>query len=98
MTHRLEAPTSKSHRIREWPLGIVLLGMAAGLVVVASDHFRRGTALFAAAVALAALLRLVLPTRRAGLLVVRSRTVDVGVLAILAAGLGTLAVVVPPPP
>jgi hypothetical protein len=83
---------------REWPLGLVLLCAATGFVVIAADHFRRGTAVFAAAVFLAALLRLILPARRAGLLVVRSRGVDVAVLAVLAFGLGMLAVVVPPPP
>jgi len=85
-------------RVREWPLALVLTGVAGGLVVVASDHFRRGTALFACAVLLAAVLRLVLPTRQAGLLAVRSRGVDVLVLSVLAFGLGMLALVVPPPP
>ncbi len=47
---------------------------------------------------LALVLRIVLPTRRAGLLVVRTRTIDVTVLAILAGGLLLLALIVPAPP
>ena len=91
--------TRRGHRVAgEWPLALAVLCALVGLAVVASDHFRRGTAVFAGAVFLAALLRLTLPARRAGLLVVRSRAVDVGVLLVLAFGLGMLAVVVPPPP
>lgn len=81
----------------EWPLLLVLATAAAGLAVVASDHFKRGTVLFAVALLLGTVLRAVLPTHRAGLLKVRGRTVDVLTLAVLAVGTLTLAVVVPPP-
>jgi hypothetical protein len=50
------------------------------------------------ALLLAALLRLVLPVRRAGLLAVRSRVFDVAVLTTLGLGMLLTAVVVPPPP
>lgn len=76
---------------------IVLAIAAAGLAVVASDHFKRGTTLFAGAICVAAVLRAVLPGRAAGWLRVRGRLVDV--LTLTALGVATLiaAIVVPPP-
>jgi hypothetical protein len=76
----------------------VLLGVAAGLVVVATEHFRRGTVLLACSVLAGALLRAILPDRRAGLLAVRSRVIDVLVMGTLGTMLLVLALVVPPPP
>lgn len=73
-------------------LGIGALGL--GLIFV---NFRLGTLVFAGAVILALVLRIVLPTRRAGLLVVRTRAIDVTVLSILAGGLLLLALLVPSP-
>jgi hypothetical protein len=88
---------SRRGRVREWPIALVLLCVAAGFGVVLSNHFRRGTVLISGALLLAALLRLVLPARVAGLLVVRSRVFDVAVLAVIGLGLFLTAVVVPPP-
>jgi hypothetical protein len=82
---------------REWPIILVLLCVAAGFGVVLSNHFRRGSVVIAGALLLAAFLRLVLPTRLAGLLAVRSRAFDVAVLTVLGLGLFLTAVVVPPP-
>ena len=82
---------------REWPLAVSLAVVVAGLVVVASGHFRRGTVVLAFGVTLALFLRLLLPSDRAGLLGVRSKKVDVVVLAVLAAGTSLLALWVPPP-
>ena len=59
------------------------------------DRFRRGSVLFATAFALAGVLRLVLPSRVAGLLAVRSRVFDVVAYALLAGGIAVLAIVVP---
>jgi hypothetical protein len=84
--------------VPEWPLGVVLVGMVVGLVVVAADRFRAGTVIFALSVLTGALLRAMLPERTAGLLVVRSRTLDVTTLGVLGMALTVLAVVVPPPP
>ncbi|HEX6921320.1 MAG TPA: DUF3017 domain-containing protein [Actinomycetes bacterium] len=81
---------------RQWPLLLVLGGGATGLAVVALDHFRTGCLLLGCAVLFAALVRAVLPERRVGLLVVRSRVLDVAVLLTLAMGLIVLSVVVPP--
>jgi hypothetical protein len=81
---------------REWPLGVVLAGVALGLVVVVLADFRRGVSLIALAVGLGAALRLTLPLRRCGLLAVRSRGLDVAVLLVLALGTLLLGLVVPP--
>ena len=91
------APGRAPRRFPEWPLALVLAGVALGLGVVATGHFRRGTVVLAVATLLATALRAGLPERTAGLLVVRSRTLDVLVLAVLGLGLGLLGLVVPPP-
>jgi hypothetical protein len=81
----------------EWPLLVVLATAAAGLGVVASDHFKRGTVLFGAALVLGMCLRFLLPDSRIGLLKVRSRTIDVLTLGFFAFSTVLLAIVVPPP-
>ena len=53
--------------------------------------------MLAASLVLAFVLRLVLPSHRAGMLAVRSKTVDLVVLGVLAASLAVLALWVPPP-
>jgi hypothetical protein len=82
---------------QEWPITAALVVVVIGLVVVASGHFRRGTVLLSFGVALALFLRLLLPSSEAGLLAVRSKRVDVVVLAILAVATSVLALWVPPP-
>jgi DUF3017 family protein len=81
----------------EWPLVAVTSVCLTGLAVVLSNHFRRGTVLFAGGLFLAATLRAVLPQPAAGLLVVRSRVVDVLTLGVLAVSVVLTAVLVPPP-
>ncbi len=76
---------------------IVLTGLLVSLIIVATDHFRRGSVLFAAFVVGAFFLRLVLPDRDAGWLAVRSRGIDLMVLAFLGLGLSVFALIVPPP-
>jgi len=90
-------PARVERRWREWPIGLVLACVLISLIVVAANHFRRGSVLLAASVLLATGLRLVLPARQAGLLAVRSRWVDVIALGGLGGGLMVLALVVPPP-
>jgi hypothetical protein len=82
---------------RQWPLLTVLGGGVVGLGLVALDHFRSGTLLFGVSVLFAGLARLVLPARRVGLLVVRSRAFDVLVLGSMGSAVVVLAVLVPPP-
>lgn len=87
---------SLDRRLREWPFAVVVAVALAGLVVVALlDRFRRGSVLFAAAFGLAAALRLVLPTRSAGLLAIRSRPFDVVAYAGLGVAIAVLALAVP---
>jgi hypothetical protein len=81
---------------RQWPLLLVLGGSAAGLGIVALGHFRTGCLLLGSSVLFAAVARAVLPPRRVGLLVVRSRPFDVAVLLVLGVALVILAAVVPP--
>jgi hypothetical protein len=58
-------------------LGVVLVIAAAGFLRVLQEHWREGTALIGGALLVAGLARIVLPDGRAGLLAVRSQTVDV---------------------
>jgi hypothetical protein len=80
---------------RQWPLLSVLGGGVVGLAAVALDHFRTGCLLLGFSVLFAALARLLLPARRVGLLVVRSRAFDVLALAIMGVALVVLAIIVP---
>jgi len=81
----------------QWPLTVVLGGLLVSLIVVADDHFRRGSVLFAAFVVLAFFLRLFLPERDAGWLAVRGRGIDLLCLGFLGLGLSVFALIVPPP-
>jgi uncharacterized integral membrane protein len=83
---------------RQWPLGIVLIGVAIAMILVAVDAFRLGSVLLSASVLLAAFLRMLLPDSVAGMLVVRSRRVDVTILIAMGVGLSILSFWVPPPP
>jgi hypothetical protein len=56
---------------------LVLLVGAVGIVRIGQYHWREGAALLGATLVLAAAFRTVLSDRRAGLLVVRGRAVDV---------------------
>jgi hypothetical protein len=71
------------------PYWIVLAGVAAGLVTLRAggQAIRGGTLVIAGALLAGALIRLVLPDGRAGMLGSRRRLVDVAVLAVLGAGL-----------
>lgn len=68
--------------LAQWPLALVLLVVAAGLVLAGMGYVRRGPALIGAGALLAAGLRLVLPDRLAGLLAVRRKGFDVALLAL----------------
>ena len=81
----------------QWPLMIVLVGLLVSLIVVAEDHFRRGSVLFAAFVVLAFFLRLFLPERDAGWLAVRGKGIDLLCLGFLGLGLSVFSLIVPPP-
>ena len=83
--------------LRQWPIAIVLLGIVIALVTIATDHFRRGSVILSAAVILAFFLRLLLPSKDAGWLAVRSRKVDLIVLGALGLALAIFTFWVPAP-
>ncbi|BBX18356.1 hypothetical protein CRI77_06705 [Mycolicibacterium duvalii] len=60
----------------QWPILLVALFLVAAFALVAAGFWRRGALVMALGVAVAAGLRLTLPEERAGLLAVRTRTVD----------------------
>ncbi|WP_432548849.1 DUF3017 domain-containing protein [Kineococcus sp. SYSU DK004] len=76
-------------------LGALVAGAALALLVTVVAGATAGGIVLAADLALAAVLRLVLPVRVAGALAVRSRAVDVAVLLVLAAGCAGLAWLLP---
>lgn len=82
---------------RQWPISIVLLGVVMALILVATDHFRRGSVVLAASVVLATFLRLLLSNNEAGWLAVRSKRTDVLVLGALGIGLAIFCFWVPAP-
>ncbi len=84
---------SKRRFYAEIPLALVVCGVGLGLVVIALHHFRWGVLAIANSLLGAALLRLVLPTRPAGLLAVRSRFTDVFVTGLTGAALLVLVLV-----
>lgn len=81
--------------MREAPALLVLVAVAAGLVLTTLGHWRGGLYGVGLALLLAAGLRSSLPRAVAGLLAVRSRTLDVLVLLVLGTGVLLLANAVP---
>ena len=67
--------------LRQLPLLAVLVVVGVGLLVVTVGHWRSGMVIVGLALIAAAVLRLLLPVRRVGFLAVRSRPVDVVLLA-----------------
>jgi hypothetical protein len=65
-------------------LYLLILGVCgAGIALVAGGDWRLGVRVLAAGLLVAAVLRLVLPAKDAGMLAVRHRAIDVTVLALL---------------
>jgi hypothetical protein len=89
-----EAPPA---RRRIDPLLAVVVGVAVGIAVAALRQPQAGMFVTSGALAVGAVLRLVLRPRQAGSLVVRSRQVDVLILAGLAVAVGVMAAVTPFP-
>jgi hypothetical protein len=73
-------------------LWLVAAAMVTGLVVIGFGHVRPGGLVIAGTLVAAAVLRLTLPRRPAGALVVRSRLADV--LFLLGMGLGLFVIVI----
>jgi Protein of unknown function (DUF3017) len=81
--------------IRQLPLLAVLVTVGVGLLLVTFEHWRRGLVVIGLALVGAALLRLLLPVRRVGFLAVRSRPVDVVLLAGAGIALTGISVTIP---
>lgn len=74
---------------------VVLLGVAAGLVLVAVGEWRVGAAVVGLVLSLAGAARLTLPSDKVGDLAVRSRVVDAAVMITLGLALVGLANSIP---
>lgn len=75
---------------------LIVVGMAVtGLAIVVVGAWRTGVSWMGAGLLFGSLFRLVLPERRAGMLRVRRKTVDVALLALSGAALIVLAIVIP---
>lgn len=75
------------------PITVVMIAILVGVVIVAGDRWRLGSAVLAGAAGLGAVFRLVLPTAAVGVLAVRSRGFDVAMFAAMAALLAGMALV-----
>lgn len=92
---RQQPRTARSQRL--WPLLIVVIGVAAGLVVaiVGEGAWRLGCLIIGAFLGVGALTRSALPPGEAGLLQVRGKVFDVAALGIASLAIIALAIVVP---
>ena len=80
----------------QWPILLVGLFLLAAFGLVAAGFWRRGALVMAIGVAVAAALRSTLTDERAGLLAVRSRTVDVVTTASVSAAMFYIAWTIDP--
>jgi hypothetical protein len=83
--------------IRQLPLLAVLVAVGVGLLVLTVGHWRTGMVIIGLALIGAAVLRLLLPVRRVGFLAVRSRPVDVVLLAGTGLALTVIVLTIPFP-
>ncbi|MGY1772261.1 DUF3017 domain-containing protein [Blastococcus sp. SYSU D00813] len=81
--------------LRQLPLLAVILAVGVGLAMVAFEHWRRGLVVIGVSLVAAAVLRLLLPVRRVGFLAVRSRPVDVVLLAVVGVAVVVVALAIP---
>ncbi|MGI8418220.1 MAG: DUF3017 domain-containing protein [Nakamurella sp.] len=78
---------------RAIPITVVLVIAAIGLLLFATAHWRRGSALLGASALVGAGLRAFVPDPSIGVLAVRGRTFDVIFMLALAAGFAVLVLV-----
>jgi Protein of unknown function (DUF3017) len=81
--------------VRQLPLLTVLVVVAVGLLMVTFDHWRKGLVVVGLALVGGAALRLLVPLRQVGFLAVRSRPVDVVLLAGTGLALTVIALAIP---
>jgi len=77
---------------------LVLAAAAFGLAITAHGSWRLGVRWIAASLLVAAVLRLLLPSRDAGMLAVRRRSIDVLLLTVVGIALIVLSVTIPDQP
>jgi cation transport ATPase len=77
---------------------VVLTGAGVGLSIVSQGRWRLGVKWIAASLVLAAVLRLALPSREAGMLAVRRRLIDVALLTAVGVALWFLSTNIPDQP
>jgi Na+/H+ antiporter NhaD/arsenite permease-like protein len=94
-----EAAPGAALKFRQLPYLAVLFCLVVGLVLIWQGvHLvQSGTLVLAGALLIAALARLILPERRAGMLSSRRRSVDVAIFGVLGIGLLVAGIVVPAP-
>ncbi|HVA61254.1 MAG TPA: DUF3017 domain-containing protein [Mycobacteriales bacterium] len=97
VTEAPPAPRAPRRRLPD-PSYPAVAGIVVGLLLAWLHHPRMGLYVVGVVLGVLGVLRLVLPARDAGLLVVRGRTFDVVVLLLLAAGVVLIASVTPFPP
>jgi Protein of unknown function (DUF3017) len=88
--------TARSVLRAQWPILLVGLIFAAAFVLVGANFWRRGSLLIGIGVGVAAVLRLLLPEERAGLLVVRSKGSDFMTTAMVGAAMIYIASTIDP--
>ena len=101
----VQEPTRIDGHERRYPSTIggalylgVLAAVVVGLAVTATGHWRGGVHVISGALVAAAGLRLVLPSRDAGMLAVRNRALDCSLLAVMGVALWVLASTIPAQP
>ncbi|HUZ54290.1 MAG TPA: DUF3017 domain-containing protein [Streptosporangiaceae bacterium] len=94
-----QADQAAQARYQQLPYLLVLFGVAAGLATIWQGvHLvQSGTLVLAGVLLVAAMARLVLPERRAGMLSSRRRFLDVALFGVLGTGLLVAGLVVPVP-
>jgi Protein of unknown function (DUF3017) len=97
-SRRGRAVASRRGRWQQVPYFIAICGLVLALVWMRQNgqNVRGGTLAVAGILLAAALVRLILPERRAGMLVSRRRLADVAVLAAFGIGLLVAGLVLPP--
>lgn len=82
---------------QQWPLLVVLAGVAIGLAFCFGEQWRLGCVIIGASLGIGAVERIALPRRNAGLLQVRGRAFDITIMLGLGVVIVALAIVVPGP-
>lgn len=80
----------------QWPILLVGLFFLAAFILVIAGYWRRGALIIGVGVAVAAALRLALTDERAGLLVVRTRSIDFATTATVSAAVIFIASTIDP--